>query len=105
MIHGTEWSFFGMHFLWWFVWIAIILTAFTNYTPIPKSHLRAGERAFDILRRRYAAGQLSTEDYEQRKAVLERDEPGGSGLTQSEHLGPHGVRPRRTLTPDEGRER
>ena len=75
MVHGTEWSFIGMHFLWWFFWIALILGVFTSYTPIPKAHLRKGERAFDILRRRYAAGQVSLEEYEQRKMVLERDEP------------------------------
>jgi uncharacterized membrane protein len=44
-------------------------------TPVPKDQLRSGERALDILRRRYAAGEMSTEEYEQRKAVLERDEP------------------------------
>ena len=57
--------------------IIIVNGAFTTYTPIPKAHLRTGERALDILRRRYAAGQVSTEEYERRKVVLERDEPDG----------------------------
>ncbi len=83
MVHGTEWSFFGMHFIWWFIWIAILLGAFTTYTPIPKAHLRTGERALDILRRRFAAGQLSTEEYERRKVVLERDEPDGAQTASS----------------------
>lgn len=56
-------------------WIALIVTAFVTVTPVPKNQMRSGERALDILRRRYAAGQVSTEEYEQRKAVLERDEP------------------------------
>lgn len=30
MVHGTEWSLFGMHFVWWFIWIAIVLVAFTT---------------------------------------------------------------------------
>lgn len=75
MSHITAWSFIGMHFIWWFVWIVFISLAFTTYTPVPKSHLRTGVRALDILRRRYAAGQVSTEEYERRKRVLERDEP------------------------------
>ena len=86
MIHGSDWSFFGMHFVWWFIWIALIMGAFTTYTPIPKAHLRTGELALDILRRRYAAGLVSTEEYERRKEVLERDEPGAASSTSSHQL-------------------
>jgi len=64
-----------MHFIWWLFWVVLIATAFTTVTPVPKNQLRSGERALDILRRRYAAGQVSAEEYERRKAVLERDEP------------------------------
>lgn len=77
MLHTTGWWFFGMHFLWWAFWILLIGALFSTVTPVPKNQLRSGERAFDILRRRYAAGQVSTEEYERRKAVLERDEPDG----------------------------
>ena len=76
MLHANNWSLFGMHFFWWLFWIGLIVTTFSTVTPVPKSQMRRGERARDILRRRYAAGQISTEDYKKRKAVLERDEPG-----------------------------
>lgn len=75
MLHATGWSFFGMHMFWWLFWIVLIGTMFATVTPVPRSQLRSGERALDILRRRYAAGQVTTEDYERRKALLERDEP------------------------------
>lgn len=75
MLHPTAWWFFGMHFFWWLFWIALVVTAFATVTPVPKNQMKSGERALDILRRRYAAGQVSTEEYERRKAVLERDEP------------------------------
>lgn len=75
MLHATGWAFFGMHIFWWGFWILLIGTAFTTVTPVPRNQLRSGERALDILRRRYAAGQVTTEEYERRKAVLERDEP------------------------------
>ena len=75
MLHANGWSLFGMHFFWWLFWIGLIITAFTTVTPVPKSQMRSGERALDILRRRYAASQISSEEYEKRKAVLERDEP------------------------------
>lgn len=75
MLHETAWWFFGMHLFWWLFWIALIVTAVATVTPVPKNQMKSGVRALDILRRRYAAGQVSTEEYERRKAVLERDEP------------------------------
>lgn len=86
MLHGDAWSFVGMHLIWWLAWIVIISIAFTMFTPVPKHQLRSGERALDILRRRYAAGQVSTEEYEQRKVVLERDDPkSDSTMTAHQH--------------------
>lgn len=78
MLHAAGWTFLGMHGIWWAIWFLLIITAFMTVTPVPKSQLRSGERALDILRRRLAAGQVSPEDYERRKAVLERDEPAGA---------------------------
>ena len=75
MLHATGLYFIGMHVFWWVFWFGLIVVAFGTVTPVPKSQLGSGERALDILRRRYAAGQMSTEEYEQRKLVLERDEP------------------------------
>lgn len=75
MLHTTGWWFLGMHLFWWLFWVGLIVTAFSTVTPVPKGQAKAGRRALDILRRRYAAGQVTTEEYERRKAVLERDEP------------------------------
>lgn len=83
MLHGADWSFFGMHFIWWFLWMAILIGVFTTYTPIPRSHLRTGEGALDILQRRYAAGQVPDDEYARRKAVLQRDEPSRAQATRS----------------------
>ena len=74
MLHATTLGFFGMHLFWWAFWILLIVVLFATLTPVPKSHMRSGARALDILRRRYAAGKVTTEEYERRKAVLERDE-------------------------------
>ena len=75
MLHATSWGFFGMHVFWWAFWFILIVTLFSTVRPVPRNQLRSGERALDILRRRYAAGQVTTEEYERRKAVLERDDP------------------------------
>lgn len=63
--------FWGMHLFWWLFWFLIIASFFSLLTPVPRHKLR--ETPLQILQRRYAAGELSTEEYEERKQRLERD--------------------------------
>lgn len=74
MVHESAWVFFGMHVFWWLLWLVVILTLVSTVVPIPKSQLRSGETAMDILRRRYAAGLITSDEYEERRRILERDE-------------------------------
>ena len=77
----TGWWFFGMHLFWWIFWISIIAAFFSLLTPVPKA--RARGNALEILQRRYAAGEVSTEEYEKRKAVLVRDGAMGDAATSA----------------------
>jgi len=63
--------FWGMHLFWWLFWFLIILAFFSLLTPVPRHKVR--ETPLQILQRRYAAGEISTEEYEERKQRLERD--------------------------------
>jgi putative membrane protein len=63
----------GMSFLWWIFWLALIAVFFALATPVRRSQARLYDDPLSILRRRYAAGQLTTEEYEDRKARLEKD--------------------------------
>lgn len=63
--------FWGMHIVWWFFWALLIVLFFTLVTPVPKHRVR--ETPLEILQRRYAAGEISSEEYEERKGKLERD--------------------------------
>lgn len=83
MLHASGWSFIGMHVFWWLFWFALITMASTAFTPIARSRLKSGELALDILRRRYAAGEVTGEEYERRKATLERDEPVRTAATHT----------------------
>lgn len=62
------WNFWGMHVFWWLFWIAVIVALFSLFTPVPRSRRR--EKPLEVLHRRYAAGDISTEEYEERKAKL-----------------------------------
>lgn len=68
----------GMHGLWWVFWILITVAfvwmisrtgANTSNAPRPEPK----ESPLEVLKRRYAEGELSTEEYEERKEHLERD--------------------------------
>ena len=67
-------QFFGMHFFWWMLWILFIIIIFGWMTPIPRRTVRLyREDSLAILRRRYAAGKITTEEYEDRKARIQKD--------------------------------
>ena len=67
---------FGMHMFWWFFWVILLVSFFSFSMPVSRKKARLSRLTpLDILQRRYAAGELATEDYEERKARLERDAP------------------------------
>lgn len=70
-MHYVDGNFWGMHFFWWIFWVALMVMVFTPITPI--SVVRRRETALEVLQRRYAAGEVSSTEYEERKAKLERD--------------------------------
>lgn len=67
-MHYGEWGFWGMHVFWWLFWIVVILALFSPLTPV--SRRRRRETPIEVLQRRYAAGEVSTEEYAERKAKL-----------------------------------
>ena len=72
-MHNGSWWFFGMHTFWWLFWIAIIVVFFSLLTPVPKQQAGTRGTPLDILQRRLAIGEISTEEYERRRAILLRD--------------------------------
>lgn len=74
----------GMHWFWWLFWILVIVAAwwaFSSRRPsVPPDAAASAaaaapphETPLDRLQRRYADGEITTEEYEERKAVLLRD--------------------------------
>ena len=72
-MHGDGWWFFGMHAYWWLFWVVLLIGVFALFNRAPGGRPRTPESPLEIRQRRYAAGEISTEEYEARKAVLERD--------------------------------
>jgi len=65
-------GFWGMNLIWWFIWMGMIFWIFATPYSIPGQRFKK-DSAFDILRKRYAAGELTTEEYKEKKKVLEVD--------------------------------
>lgn len=64
--------FWGMHWFWWIIWIFFIIWIFAIPYNIPGQRIEK-ENPLDILMKKYAAGEISTQEYEERRKILERD--------------------------------
>lgn len=62
----------GMHWIWWMLWIIFLFWIFLTPWDIPGQRKRK-DSPLDILKKRYAAGEINTQEYEERKKVIEKD--------------------------------
>ena len=69
-MHYYEGHFWGMHFIWWIIWLVLLIWIFATPYDIP-GQKKKKDAPLDILNRRYANGELSKEEYEERKKVLQ----------------------------------
>lgn len=65
-------NFWGMHLIWWFVWIIMIFWIFATPYNLPGQRTKK-ETPLDILKKRFAAGEISKEEYEESKKILQGD--------------------------------
>lgn len=66
-MHYMDGNFYGMHFFWWIFWIVIVV-----WFLIAISRKRKGnETSLEILKRRYARGEITKEEYEEMRKNLE----------------------------------
>ena len=71
---GMNSNMIGMHYLWWLFWIVVVFAlVFWGRGGSPARKDSPPETSREVLQRRLANGEISTEEYEKRKAVLDRD--------------------------------
>lgn len=58
--------FLGMHMFWWLFWLFLFLSFFFFDVPKPRSK----NNPYRILKDRFAAGEITEEEYRHKKAVL-----------------------------------
>jgi len=64
--------YWGMNLIWWLLWMFLIFWIFVTPYDVPGQRKKK-DSALDILQQRYALGQMTTEEYKERKKVLESD--------------------------------
>ena len=71
MLHDgfTLW---GMHLFWWLIWIVVLFWIFATPYDIPGQR-RKRNSPLNILQRRFASGEISKEEYDSRRRILESD--------------------------------
>jgi putative membrane protein len=59
-----------MHLLWWIFWIILILWIFATPYEIPGQRTK-NETPMDILKKRLAKGEITNEEFDEKKKILE----------------------------------
>lgn len=81
MFDGTHFM-WGMHWFWWIFWILAIVGVVWMINRMQQERSAAPpaspreptrETPLETLQRRYAEGEITTDEYEERKERLERD--------------------------------
>lgn len=60
----------GMHLFWWFIWMVIIVWIFAIPYDLPGQRKKK-DSPLDILKKRYAAGEINNEEYEGKKKLIQ----------------------------------
>lgn len=71
-MHTYDGHLWGMHWFWWMFWLIMLFWIFATPYDIPGQRKKK-DSPLDILKRRFAAGEIKKEEYEEKKKILESD--------------------------------
>ena len=64
--------FWGMHLIWWFIWMILLFWIFATPYDLPGQRSKK-DTPLDILKKRYATGEINNEEYQEKKKILGND--------------------------------
>jgi putative membrane protein len=65
--------YWGMHAYWWVFWFLLWILFLSFMVPVRRITYRQMQSPLQLLQRRYAAGEITSEEYEERRTKLLRD--------------------------------
>ncbi|MBO0341466.1 SHOCT domain-containing protein [Flagellimonas profundi] len=71
-MHYYDGHFGGMHLIWWIIWIIFLAWIFFIPSDIPYQRHQE-DSPLEILKKRFAKGEISKEEFEESKKVLQTD--------------------------------
>lgn len=64
--------FWGMHMLWWVFWVILLIWIFATPYSIPGQRTKT-ETPLDILKKRFAKGEITKEEFDEKKKFLDQN--------------------------------
>ena len=71
-MHYFDGHYGGMHFVWWIIWLILLIWIFFVPYDIPYRKSKK-EDPLRSLKKRFAKGEITMEEYEESKKILESD--------------------------------
>ncbi|WP_339838861.1 SHOCT domain-containing protein [uncultured Flavobacterium sp.] len=71
MHYNNDYHYWGMHFVWWAIWIIFLIWIFATPYKIPGKRAQK-ETPLDVLKKRFAVGEISKEEYQEKKDLLKK---------------------------------
>jgi putative membrane protein len=65
-----ESHYWGMNIIWWFLWVSLFIWIFALPYEIPGQKYKR-ESALDILKRRFALGEINSNEFHDKKRLVE----------------------------------
>ncbi|NDP22121.1 MAG: SHOCT domain-containing protein [Paludibacter sp.] len=70
-MHWFEGQYWGMHTIWWVIWVVFMIWVFFTPWDIPGQKTKK-ETPLDLLKKRYARGEISKEEYNSIREDLQK---------------------------------
>lgn len=67
-----KWMKITFPLLWWLIWIILLVWIFVLPYRISGEKMKK-DSPLDILRKRFASGEITKEEYQEKKEILEKD--------------------------------
>jgi putative membrane protein len=64
-------NYFGMHLVWWIIWVVLMIWIFAVPYDIPGQRKKK-DTPLHLLKKRFASGEITKEEYEEAKNILEK---------------------------------